>query len=232
MKKVMPWIRLGVFCFALFGLSALAVLLKQNRLLADAKENLDEQKGAEAASASLVGKAGDGATARPAGGTEAAKRDASLQSGRALFDLPESISIAEASELMNELRRAKQEQDGRKVALDQREKELQTMEREIESRRSEVLTLAEKLQLNAPLDVNATSGDLIAPETLDSMAKIVAGMEAEKAASMLGNMPADKAATILLRMEDKSAAEVLSFVAPDKLLRLTEMLLKARPGDE
>lgn len=231
MKKLMPWLRLGAFCFALFAISALAILLKQDRLFSDLKEKSEQAADDAVAKAGLPGE--KGATPPPfaAGGTEEAKRAASLESGRALFDLPESISIAEASDLMNELKQQRESNEGRKAALDQREKELQAMEREIEARRTEVMGWAEKLQLNAPTSPLADDGNALDPETLAKVAKIV-GAEPETGARMLGGMDPARAAQILLRMDDKTVGAVLGLMEGDKLLRLTTELLKARPVDE
>lgn len=237
MKKLMPWLRLGAFCFALFGISALAMLLKQGRLLeeknsAEGESAAATPEGGEPVKAGLDGGAlSGGGSTRPAAGTEDAKRVQSLATGRALFDLPEPISISEASDLLNELKRQKADNDARRAALEQREKELASMEREIETRRLEVLKLTEKLQLNAPIAATDGTDEQLDPKTLTNLAGILSSMQADAAARWLEQTPADKAALILLRMEQEKAAEILGQIQGDKLVKLTEMLLRAKADE-
>ncbi len=234
MKKLMPWLRLGAFCFALFGISALAMLLKQGRLLEEKQADGDGSAAAPAEGDEPVkagldpGKVAGGGSSRPATGTEDAKRAQSLATGRALFDLPAPISISEASDLLNELKRQKADNDARRAALEQREKELASMEREIETRRLEVLKLAEKLQLNAPIAAADESDEQLDPKTLTNLAGILASMQPDAAARWLEQTPSDKAALILLRMEQEKAAEILALIQGDRLVKLTEMLLRSK----
>lgn len=232
MKKLIPWLRLGAFCFVLFALSALAVLLKQGRLLQDGQAGTPPGGEAPAGGGGTVKAGFDGAGARPAGGTEEARRAQSLATGRALFDLPEPISIADASDLMNELRRTKEDYEVRRAALDQREKDLAVMEREIEARRSEVLGMAERLQLNAPLAAVTDDGEPFDPKTLQALARILDSMQADEAARWLDQTPPEKAALVLLQMEDAKAAATMPLISPEKLPKLTEMLLRAKAPDE
>lgn len=229
MTKAMPWLRMGAFCFALFGLSAMGVLLQQGRLLGGRKGGDSEAAKEGAATASLP-LAGNSAT-RAATGTDEAQRNVALASGRALFDLPQPISIAEASDLMNELRRQRVDHESRKAALDQREKELAAMEREIEARRTEVLALAEKLQLNAPSAAAGGTGEEYDPAAIERLAALVSSMESQAAANWLIGTPPEKAALILMRMELAKAGEVMSLITDDKLARLTECLLRAKAAD-
>ncbi|MSR46812.1 MAG: hypothetical protein EXS13_07095 [Planctomycetes bacterium] len=235
MKKLVPMLRLAAFCFVLFGISAMAVLLKQGRLFSDAKAKADaEHADPELAKAGLEpepkGGSADHAQSKLASGTDESKREASVAAGRTLFDLPESISIPEASELMLELKREKQDNDARKAVLDQREKELQAMGREIETRRSEVLGMAKKLKLDAPLAAVVPTAADYDPETLKEVAKIVSGMESNAAGKMISAMPAEKAALLLLQMTAEEAASILSQVDAEKVFKLTEMLMKAPRG--
>jgi len=230
MTKAMPWLRMGAFCFALFGLSAMGVLLQQGRLLGGKKADAHEPAKAEGeatASLPLDGKPAPHA----AKGTEEAKRAGALASGRALFDLPQPISIAEASDLMNELRKQRLDNDSRKAALDQREKELQAMEREIEARRTEVLGLAEKLQLNTPIATATGATEDYDPAAIARLAALVASMEAQAAANFLTSSPPEKAALILMRMDLVKAGEVMSLITDDKLARVTECLLRAKAAE-
>ncbi len=231
MKKLMPWLRLGAFCFALFGISALAVLLKQGRLLQHEKgpdEQVGEHPEGEPEEKEEAVKASLGGSTNPAAGTDDAKRAKSLATGRALFDLPAPISIAEASDLLNELKRQKADNDVRRAALEQREREVAAMESEIETRRTEVIKLIDKLQLSTPVAPGDAAEEPLDPKALTVLAGIVASMQPDVAARWLEQTEAGKAAMILLRMEEAKAAEVLALIAPDKLLKLTDMLLRTK----
>ncbi len=238
MKKLVPWIRLGVFCALLFGMSALGILLKQGRILTEKKADAEagaEPAGSAAATAGIVGDGNplEGAAANgAAGGTEAALKGAALQKGRALFDLPEPISIADASELMNELSRQQVANEQMRIALEQQSRELASMEREIETRRTEVLALTDQLKLRIPLAAVTTPGEGTDPATVGEIAAIAAGMTADAAAKFLATMPLDKAALLLLRMEKEKAAEVLGQFESEKLTALTQELLRAKLSEE
>ena len=234
MTKAMPWLRMGAFCFALFGLSAMGVLLQQGRLLGGGKgpDGGPAKESTATASLPLDGRGAGKPATRAATGTEEAKRAGALAAGRALFDLPQPISIAEASDLMNDLRRQRADQETRKAALDQREKELQAMEREIEARRTEVLGLAEKLQLNAPSAETGGTGEEYDPAAISRLAALVSSMEAQAAANWLTGTAPEKAALILMRMDLIKAGVVMSLITDDKLARLTECLLRAKAAEE
>lgn len=106
------------------------------------------------------------------------------------------------------------------------------MEREIEARRTEVLGLAEKLQLNAPIASATGTGEEYDPAAIARLAALVSSMEPQAAANWLVGTPPEKAALILLRMELVKAGEVMSLITDDKLARLTECLLRAKAAVE
>lgn len=249
MKKLVPWIRLAVFCLAIFAVTVLGMLLKDDRLFmkgGGAGDPAGAGAGGPEQHASLAGAAGgSGGTGgsdpnagsaqavKPAEGTEAHEREKALASGRALFDLPEPFSIVEASELMSDLKRQKQDQDARTASLDQRERELERMEQEIESRRLQVLALAGQVEsASAPIAAAAAEAlDDFDPEAVKRVAGILETMTPDVAAKALANYPPDRAARLLLDMKPDKAGPVLAFFEDEKLTRITDELLRVkRPG--
>jgi flagellar motility protein MotE (MotC chaperone) len=239
MKKLLPYLRLALFCIALFGISGLAMLLKQGRLLqqkaagsgegGDGAAQPDGGSGEMRAGMPGMPSARSGAPGEaPASGPEAARRQQAVAAGRSLFQVPEPISIAEATELLNDLRRQKQEYEARKAALDQRERELEIMEREIETRRSEVLARAEKLRAEAPIGTGEEGADQLDPETVAKVAKLLEGMQPDVGARALKSYTPERAAQILLAMKEQKAAALLGQVPDDVLQRITDALLRAR----
>jgi flagellar motility protein MotE (MotC chaperone) len=221
-------LRVGAFSIVIFGVSALAVMLKQGRL---AKEAHDKEKSGEGAEHEVaVAEKGTGAT--PAGGTLEAQRDEALRTGRALFDLPESISIPEVSDLMAELRGQKQEQARREATLELRERDVAAAERDVEARRSEVLALAKRLQLDAPAEPLSPTKEELDPTQLANVAEIVAGMESDPAAKLLETLHPAKAAAILVKMEVKNSAAVLGLIDEEKRARIAEALLKQPAAEQ
>jgi flagellar motility protein MotE (MotC chaperone) len=253
MMKLLPWVRLALFCFALFGVSAAIVLLKQGRLLQ--KQHATEPPSGEGAAGDGTGEAGEGGESLAAlpGGVEPAagrsdgsgradlsaepgdappmaaeKRERTLTAGRSLFEVPEPISIAEATELMNDLRRQKQEFDARRASLDQRQRELDVMEKELETRRTELLELAERVNAATPAPTDADDAAEVDPITVAKLAKILDGMQPDAAARALATYAPERAARVLLSMKEQKAALVLGQLKEDVLSKITDALLKAR----
>ena len=163
-----------------------------------------------------------------------AQRQKAVKTGRALFDLPEPISIAEATELMNDLKRQKEENTRRKSALDQRGRELEVMESDLEARRLELIALAEKIDASMP-DAGANDPSAQSdPTVVAKIAKALEAMEPQQAAKVLESYTPERAAEILLRMADKKMALVLGQVEGTRLDKFAEALLKAKavPTDE
>jgi flagellar motility protein MotE (MotC chaperone) len=171
------------------------------------------------------GRAGGGAP----GGEEAAAgaaREKALASGQALFDVPQPISIAEASALMNELKSQKRSNEERKSALDQRERELDAMNADLEARRLQVLELTQRLQTsNPPAAVDATRSELD-PGTISKLAQFFGSMQPQASAKALERYPPERAARILLAMADgeTNAGDILSLFDPEKLEKITDAI--------
>jgi flagellar motility protein MotE (MotC chaperone) len=246
--KLLPYLRLALFCIALFGVSGAVVLLKQGRLMAQ-KHREDDPKsaasgerdagganGAREVQAGLggldaigpSGASGSGVRDEPSG-PEEARRQQAVTTGRALFDLPEPISIAEATELMNDLKRQKEENARRKAALDQHERELEIMESELESRRIELIALAEKIDATLPDAAGARDAAAqVDPVITAKVAKALEAMIPTDAAKVLDTYPPERAADILLKMSEKKMALVLAQVKEDRLAKVTDALLKIK----
>ena len=237
MRKLLPYLRLALFCIVLFGAGGVIVLLKQERL------KLGKKHEEPAAEKSAAASGEHGATEQHAalpGLTEprspetapgeAARRQA-IASGRALFSVPESISSAEATELLNELRRQKRENEERRSALDQREKELTLMEQDIEARRTALVAMAEKLNASLPDGPDsASAGEAADPETILKIGAMLAGMQPEVAARTLTKYTPEQAAKVLLSMKETKAAAVLGAVPEENLQKITDALLREKSG--
>jgi flagellar motility protein MotE (MotC chaperone) len=240
MKKLLPYLRLTLFCVVLFGAGGVIVLLKQQRLkLGKQHEETKEptagattegEKPAGETHAALPGlpEAGASSTLEKAPG-DAARRQA-VASGRALFSVPESISSSEATDLLNDLRRQKKENEERKSALDQREKELTLMEQDLEARRTALVAMAEKINAQLPAASEAAKDETIDPETITKIAGMFASMQPDMAAKALRTYTPEQAAKVLLAMKEAKAAAVLGQVSgeDDFLQKVTDALLREK----
>ncbi len=254
MRKLLPYLRLALFCVALFGVSGAVVLLKQGRLLAAKHDPAHGEAGGEGHEASaepggkdgetkagmagldLEGRTGEGAPgARSAAPTkeEQAQRNQAVAAGRALFQVPEPLSIAEVTDLLNDLREQKKELDARKTVLDQRQRELDTMEKELEARRSELIALAERVNAAMPsADGAPGAAETIDPETITRLGTILSGMQPDAAARALATYTPERAAKLLLAMKEQKAALVLGQLKDDVLTKITDALLRAKSAAE
>jgi len=261
MKKFMPILRLFFFCIAIFAVSFGALLLKEGKLFqrkpgdpkepsvaqksgdgGDAAANGDHAPGGDepAAKASLDGasgggfeRAGDGKA--PKAKLDPAARQKALNAGRALFDVPQTISIAEASDLMLELARTRQEYEERKSALDLRERQLDQMSAELEQKRNAILKIAGDAQSSGLGVAPAGKAESLDKKTLGQIGKIFEKMQPPSvAAHALAGYSPERAAQILMNMKDQAVADILSQMSLGELVKITEAIgkLKASPDDE
>jgi flagellar motility protein MotE (MotC chaperone) len=258
MKKFMPILRLVFFCIAIFAISFGALLLKSGQLFGrkggDAKDSAVAQKsgegGEEPAGGEKTMKASvDGAPNGTANGAgervgagktpkektiDPAVREKALGTGRALFSVAQPISISEASDLMLELARTKQEYEERKAALDLRDLELKQFSAELEQKRNAILKLAGDAQASGA-GVNLTGkAEVLDKKTLVKIGKLFENMQPQAAAHALGAYPADRAAQILMNMKDVKVADVLSQMSVSDLVKITDAIgkLKESAADE
>ena len=247
MKKLLPYLRLALFCIAIFGASGAVVLLKQYGLLAgkakDAGgEHARSEQGAspEALAALPSGLDGVHASGNPAaeaggaGARDEVKRQGAIAAGRALFHVPEPLSIADATDLLNDLRKQKLAYEQRKAAQDQRERELTTMERELETRRTEILSLLERVP-SVP-NGGTGAGDATGagdPEVLATLGKILELTQPDAAAKALAGYSPEQAARVLLAMDVAKSAKVVGQLEGDKLEKIMDALwrMKSEVGE-
>jgi flagellar motility protein MotE (MotC chaperone) len=242
MKKLLPFLRLVLVCVVLGGASYSVVLLKQGRLYQQTKDDVGPPgEGGDEVHASMpgAGEAGPNGS-REAGGGEAvdgaapasspeAKRQQAVAAGRALFHVPEPLSIAEASDLMNDLRQQKHEYEARKSALDQRQRELEAMEKELETRRTELGKLADQVQAVLPESAAAKeAAAVVDPETLQKIAGFLDAAQPDVAAKALATYTPERAAQLLLAMNEKKVAAILGQMEPERLTKITEALIKQK----
>jgi flagellar motility protein MotE (MotC chaperone) len=252
MKKVMPVLRLVFFCIAIFAVSFGALLLKSGQFFdrkGDSKESAAAAKpgeeghpspGDEATTkASFDGASGQAGEHGDAKGAkertvDPVARQKALAAGRALFDVPQTISIAEASDLMLELERTRREFDERKAALDQRERELDLFSAELEQKRTAILKIAGDAQASGAGVSTTGKSEVLDKKTLAAIAKLFEKMQPQAAAHALGGYPADRAAQILMNMKDQPVADILSQMSVVDLTKITDAIgkLKAAPADE
>jgi flagellar motility protein MotE (MotC chaperone) len=198
------------------------------------------RQGGESAKASIDGASGAGGERRGEGrapkGKEAerATRQKAVNAGRALFDVAQPISISDASDLMLELARTKQEYESRKASLDLREKELNQFSAELEQKRTAILKLAGDAQTSSVGAGPTGKSEVLDKKTLTQIGNIFAKMQPQAAAHALVGYPSDRAAQILLNMKDQAVAEILSFVSAADLVKLTDAIgkVKSSPTDE
>jgi flagellar motility protein MotE (MotC chaperone) len=247
MKKFMPILRLVFFCIAIFAISFGALLLKSGQFFkkgGDAKDPAVAQKpgdggadGEKPMKASVDGAPG-GATAGAGehGGEKAPKekpidpavREKALSTGRALFSVAQPISISEASDLMLELARTRQEYEEKKAALDQRDLELKQFSAELEQKRNAILKIAGDAQASG-VGVNLTGkAEVLDKKTLVKIGKLFENMQPQAAAHALGAYPADRAAQILMNMKDVKVADVLSQMSVTDLVKITDAIGKLK----
>jgi flagellar motility protein MotE (MotC chaperone) len=248
MKKLLPFLRLGLFCFSLFAVAALAVMLKQKRLWApDAKTKSADhgeaghgEEPGDVAKASMPGAEGLGGEGAPgkSGGTngangagakgsasdETARRELAVATGRTLFDVPQPISIADASNLMNDLKQQRKELDAKRSALDQREKELDVIEKEVEARRADVIAKLGKLEAAAPAATSAGASDAFDADRIrliGTMLTATAKTNPDAATKLIKALPAERAAVVLLTLDSKDAAAVFPLLKDEELQKIT-----------
>jgi flagellar motility protein MotE (MotC chaperone) len=263
MKKLMPILRLAFFCIAIFAISFGALLLKEGKLFAknagdpknpstaqkpdggdDAGANGDRtQNGGEESTTKASIDGGSGADReRPGDGrapkgkaVDAATRQKALTTGRALFDVAQPISIAEASDLMLELARTRREYEERSAALDLREKMLDQFSAELEQKRSAILKIAGDAQSSGAGVVSTGTAEVLDKKTLAQIGKIFEKMQPPSAAAhALGTYAPDRAAQILMNMKDQAVADILSQMPAADLVKITDAIgkLKTAPADE
>ena len=248
MKKLIPYLRLALFCVAIFGASGAVVLLKQYGLLAGKAKDSDGAAGEhgeggqgespEALAAMPSGLDGGHESKEPAGASgakEEVKRQGAIAAGRALFQVPEPLSIADATDLLNDLRKQKQAYEQRKAAQDQRERELTTMERELETRRTEILGLLERVNAAVP-NRGTGEGDASGagdPEVLATLGKILELTQPDAAAKALSGYSPEQAARVLLAMDTAKSAKVVGQLEGEKLSKIMDALwrMKSETGE-
>lgn len=259
MRKLLPYLRLALFSIALFGASGVIVLLKQERLMKKKHdEKLAANGGGEAAGGATHGETGAagghggevkagmvgdhgaeevsgassaGIETHPSGPAEE-KRQLAVAAGRALFEVPEPISIKEATELLNDLRRQKEENARYKSALDLHAQQLETMEKDLETRRNALAAMADQIQASIPADAAKSAADQFDPATLTKIAKMLEAMQPVQAAQTLLSYRPDSAAQILLKMKEQKSGPILAAIEGDKLTKITDALIKAKPAEE
>ena len=240
MKKVLP---LVLFCIAIFGVAALAMLYKQAH---DLKSHDANGEGEEAtAHAGMGGESpppgenhpaeggGNHDGAKPAGGTEDWKREQAIGAGRTLFEVPSPISIAEISDLMTDLTKQRHGLEIERSALDLREEQLNGFEKEIEERRQKVTELAEQVQAALPTTTTAAADEALDPVAFTTLAQILSAAvtsngSGRSASEALANMTPDRAARVLVEMESETAGKILGELAPEKMIKVTDALLKLK----
>lgn len=260
MRKLLPYLRLAMFSLALFGASGVVVLLKQERLWKQKHEEKNAAGGeaggtAEAATAEPNGGAGHDVEAKAGmtngldaadpsdasssagietkpSGPEEEKRQLAVESGRALFEVPEPISIKEATELLNDLRRQKEENAKYKAALDLHAQQLETMEKDLETRRNALAAMADEIHASVPADAGKGAEDQFDPTTVARIAKILESMQPNKAAQTLLSYKPESAAQVLLKMKENKSGPILAEIDAERLTKITDALLKAKPQAE
>src|SRR6185436_2738997 len=165
-------------------------------------------------------------------GPEEAKRQQAVAAGRALFEVPEPISIKEATELLNDLRRQKEENARYKAALDLHAQQLETMEKDLETRRNALAALADEINASVPVDAAKSATDQFEPATIAKIAKILETMQPNKAAQTLLSYTPERAAQVLLVMKEKSSGPILNEIPAETLTKITNALIKAKPATE
>lgn len=130
-----------------------------------------------------------------------------------------NVSQEEAEVLLN-LRSIKKDMDLRSKALDERQRSIEEAEAGVATRINELESLVAKLQDQLQQEKSIKS------KKIKKLAAVYSSMKAEKAAPVITMMKLDTVVKMFARMDDKKVGKILSFLAPEKAVSITQALTR------
>lgn len=133
---------------------------------------------------------------------------------------PTNASAAEPASQADQL----QDLNARQLALDKKEAELRTLERELD----EKLTTLRELEIKMQKLID--SAGTIQDEKMVHLIDVYSNMKPKQAAQVLETLEEPIAVRILAGMSGRKAGEILSSVRPDRAAKLSEALTRLQTG--
>lgn len=135
---------------------------------------------------------------------------------------PENKTAPESKEetLLQLIENKKKELDAREVELNEREKRLNQLNQDIETK------IAQYKKMLREMDGYFKKMDAAEAEKVSHLVKIYESMPPKDAASRIEQLDEDTAVLVLSRMKQRSAAKVMSFIEPGLAAGLSRGLVK------
>ena len=130
-----------------------------------------------------------------------------------------SVSQEEAEVLLN-LRTIKKDLDLRSKALDARQSLIEKSEEGMTARIKELESLVAKMQDQLLQEQSLKS------KKIKKLAAVYSSMKPEKAAPVLSKMDLGTVVKMFTRMDDKKVGQILSFLSPEKAVKITQALTR------
>jgi len=197
-------------------LSVLSVLvLARAGLSLWAEQPADEVIGlAQAATEQAVNEA--------AAGDSSGKQGMSMQAipeAEALPYTPDDVAISQAErETLLALRKQRDELDARQKAIDEREKAIAEGEKKVSER------IADLEELEARIKDMLAQEQSINNKKIKRLTAVYEGMKADKAAPVLAQMDLQTVVQMFSRMDEKQVGKILSFLPPEKAVKISQAL--------
>jgi flagellar motility protein MotE (MotC chaperone) len=142
-----------------------------------------------------------------------------IPAARAASDLSQGAPVIEDKTLTS-LRRYREQLEQRTKALDTREQTLKQAEKQLQQR------IAELEQLEASIQQRLADESKVKNKKIKRLTAVYEGMKPDKAAPVIAKMELATVVKVFLLMDEKKVGKILSFLPPEKAVRISQALTR------
>lgn len=142
-----------------------------------------------------------------------------IPDAQALPYTPEDVAISKAErETLLALRKQRDELNARRKAMDERQSAIEEGEKKLTER------IADLEQLEARIRDMLAQEQSINTKKIKRLTAVYEGMKADKAAPVLARMDLQTVVQMFSRMDEKQVGKILSFLPPEKAVKISQAL--------